>query len=182
MATEFESAGFGLGGTIGWTLGGLVGGFIAAAAFGLLMWLFDPDIVEAAIPAIYGFDPSTALGMGLHLFHGAVLGLLFGFLVTRPAILGVLVGADRTETFSETGLAARVIAAGFVFGLAVWAILPFVVMPVLVAAIGDPAAENFPAIAVESLAGHVVFGLVLGIVFAVVVNLRERPFVDVLSD
>ena len=182
MATEFEPAGFGIGGTIGWAVGGALGGGIAAAAFGLLMWVLDPEIVEAAIPAIYGFDQSTVLGMSFHLLHGAVLGLVFGFVVTRPWILGIIVGADRTETVSETGLTLRVIASGFVFGLAIWAILPVIVLPAWVDAVGGPAAGEFPTAAVESMIGHMVFGLVLGLVFAVVVNLRGRPFVDVLSE
>ena len=173
MATE-SASGYGIGGTAGWTIGGALGGAIAAAAFGLLMWAFDPEIVEAAIPAIYGFDPSTALGMGIHLLHGAVLGVIFGFLVTRPAVLGVLSTNVETELVSETGLALRLVAAGFVFGLALWAVLPVIVLPVWAATLGTDAAGQFPAIAVESMFGHMLFGLVLGLVFAVVADVSDR--------
>ena len=181
MSTETET-GFGIGGTIGWTIGGAVSGAIAATAFGVVMWLLDPEILTGAIPAIYGFDPSSVLGMTIHILHGVVLGLVFGFLVTRSIVLGVVRTNVEDEPVSEFGLTMRVVAAGFVFGLAVWAILPVVVMPVLVAAIGEPAAENFPSIAVESMLGHMVFGLVLGLVFAVTVDLYERSARGVLEE
>ncbi|WP_290814156.1 hypothetical protein [Halovivax sp.] len=174
MGTETDP-GFGLGGTVGWAIGGAVGGAIGAAAFGLLMWAFDPGVLEAAVPGIYGFDSSTALGMSLHVLHGAALGVVFGFLVTRPAVLGIVRTDVETEAVSETGLALRIVAAGFVFGLAVWAILPLLVLPVWVDAIGTAAAGDFPAIAVESLLGHTLFGLVLGLVFAVLADVSNRP-------
>lgn len=177
MSTEAET-GFGIGGTLGWTIGGVLGGAIAAAAFGAVMWAFDADIVAAAIPAIYGFDPSSVLGMTIHILHGAVLGLVFGALVTRPIVLGVLRANAETEMVSEFGLAIRVVAAGFVFGLAVWAFLPMIVLPIWVEVGGIGGAGEFPSAAVESMLGHMVFGLVLGLVFAVTVDLYERPAVD----
>lgn len=173
MSMETET-GFGIGGTLGWTIGGAVGGVIAAAAFGVVMWLFDPEVLTGAIPAIYGFDPSSVIGMTIHILHGIVLGLVFGFLVTRPAVLGTLRTNVETEAVSEFGLTIRVIAAGFVFGLAVWAILPVLVLPVW-AELGATTAGGFPGFAVESMLGHMVFGLVLGLVFAVAVDLQERP-------
>ena len=181
MSAETK-AGFGMGGTIGWTVGAAVSGVVAAAVFGATMWLFEPDVVAAAIPAIYGFDPSTAFGMTIHLFHGAVLGLLFGLFVTRPVVLGVLRTNVETEAISELGLALRVVTAGFVFGVAIWAILPLIVLPMWVEVAGAADAAMFPAFAVESMLGHMVFGLVLGLVFAVVVDLYDRPAVNVLEE
>ncbi|ELY99660.1 hypothetical protein C482_09242, partial [Natrialba chahannaoensis JCM 10990] len=43
--------------SIGWPVGGAVGGAVGALAFGALIWLFDPEVVSAAIPGIYGLDP-----------------------------------------------------------------------------------------------------------------------------
>lgn len=174
--TETETGtGFGIAGKAGWTIGGALGGALGAVAFGVLMWLFDPDVVAAAIPALYGFDPSTGLGMALHVFHGVLLGLLFGFVVTRPTVRAVVRTDVETDALAETGLALRVVAAGFVFGLALWAILPVIALPVWTGPIGPEAAGEFPAVAVESMVGHALFGLVLGLVFAVTVDPYERP-------
>lgn len=181
MSTETET-GFGIGGTIGWTIGGALGGAIAAGAFAVVMWLFDPEILTGAIPSIYGFDPSSVLGLTIHFLHGIVLGIVFGVLVTRPTILGMLQTSAETETVSEMGLTLRIVAAGFVFGLAIWAILPVIVLPVWEQAIGPAGAGDFPAVAVESMVGHMTFGLVLGLVFAVTVDLYDRPAVDVLEE
>lgn len=160
--------------SIGWPVGGAVGGAVGALAFGALIWLFDPEVVSAAIPGIYGLDPVGVAGWGIHIIHGIVLGLLFGFLVTREPILGTLQMSPETESLSRTGITLRVVAAGFVFGLAVWAILPVIVLPVWIEAIGTQAAGEFPTAAVESMIGHLLFGTVLGIVFALVTNLHPE--------
>ncbi|ADD06779.1 uncharacterized protein Nmag_3229 [Natrialba magadii ATCC 43099] len=158
--------------SIGWPVGGAVGGAVGALVFGALIWLFDPEVVSAAIPGIYGLDPTGVVGWGIHLAHGIVLGLIFGFLVTREPILGTLQMNPETESLSRTGITLRVVAAGFVFGLAVWALLPLLVLPVWLEAIGTEAAADFPTTAVESLIGHLLFGTVLGIAFALVTNLQ----------
>lgn len=52
--------------------------------------------------------------------------------------------------------------------------MPLLVLPVWTDAVGVDAAVTFPAMAIESLVGHLLFGLVLGVVFATVVDLRDR--------
>lgn len=163
----------GLSGTGGWLVGGILGGAVGAAAFGLLLWLFDPDIIGAAIPSIYGLDLTGIVGWAIHIAHGIVLGLLFGFLVTRESVLGILRTDVETEALSRSGDALRLVGAGFVFGLAVFAILPLLVLPVWAETMGGTAGE-FPTSAIESLLGHLVFGTVLGIVFAAVTDLGDR--------
>ncbi|RQG89899.1 hypothetical protein EA462_07765 [Natrarchaeobius halalkaliphilus] len=175
MSTESDTvSAFGISSSWGWSIGGIVGGVIGAAAFGLIMWLVDPEILSGAIPAIYGLEAVGVVGWGIHLAHGAVLGLVFGYVVSRDPVLGVLKTTPETEVLSRTGVTLRVIAAGFVFGLAIWAILPLIVLPVWLETIGTQAAGDFPGIAIESLIGHVLFGTVLGIVFAIGVDLRDR--------
>ena len=165
----------GIDSTWGWPLGGALGGVLGAAAFGLLMWAFDPDVLAAAIPAIYGLETVGVVGWTIHIAHGVVLGIIFGFLVTRQPILGIVKTTAETDALSRTGVMTRVVAAGFVFGLAIWAILPLIVLPVWIEALGAQAADDFPATAVESLLGHVLFGIVLGLVFAVTIDLGDRP-------
>jgi hypothetical protein len=175
MSTErSETAATGADGTAGWLLGGALGGAVGAAAFGALIWALDPQIVEAAIPAIYGLELEGPVGWGIHLAHGAVLGIVFGLLVTRRLILGTLRMTVETDALSRTGIWLRVVAAGFVFGLAVWAILPVLVLPVWIDALGADPAGGFPILAAESLAGHLLFGTVLGAVFGAVVDLTDR--------
>jgi len=55
---------FGLRGTTGWFVGGALGGAIGAVAFGIVMVLLEPGVLEAAIPAIYGLEPAGPLGWG----------------------------------------------------------------------------------------------------------------------
>ncbi|MEY7847601.1 hypothetical protein AB7C87_00135 [Natrarchaeobius sp. A-rgal3] len=182
MSTESDTAStFGISSQWGWSIGGALGGAIGAVAFGLLMWLFDPDILTAAIPAIYGFEPVGIVGWGIHILHGAVLGIVFGFLVTRDLILGAVTMSPDTDALSRTSIRIRIVAAGFVFGLAIWAILPLLVLPVWLETLGTGAAGEFPAIAVESLFGHLLFGTVLGIVFALSVDLSDRSPADLFS-
>ncbi|MFC4437149.1 MULTISPECIES: hypothetical protein [Natrialbaceae] len=175
MSTEqSETAETGIGGSTGWVLGGAIGGAIGAIAFGALISALDPAVVEVAIPAIYGLDLVGIVGWGIHVAHGIVLGVLFAFLVTREFILGTLRMTVETDALSRTSVWIRVVAAGFVFGLAIWAILPVVVLPAWVEALGADPAGEFPVFAVESLVGHLVFGTVLGLVFATVFDLTDR--------
>lgn len=176
----------GIGGLFGWVLGGTVGGIVGAAVFGLLMWLMDPEIVAAAIPSLYGIDPRGPAGWAIHLAHGAILGLVFGFLLTRPLIMGVLSADVETDVIAGMGMVVRTALAGLAFGLAVWAVLPLLVLPIWTELIGAAEAAMFPAAAVESLLGHALFGIVLGTVFGVVVSEPvdevETPFEDRSSE
>lgn len=183
MSTETDSTSvFGVGSPLDWTIGGTLGGALGSLAFGVLIWVFDPEIVAVAIPGIYGLDPVGVAGWAIHIAHGAVLGLVFGFLVTRRPILGIIRMGSETDAISRTGMWLRVTGAGFTFALAVWAILPVLVLPVWIDMIGTEAASDFPFAAVESLLGHLAFGIVLGLVFASTVDLRGRvaepPFED----
>lgn len=156
-----------MGGTLNWLLGGAVSGLAGSALFGLVLWLVDPAIVTEVVPALYGFEPG-AVGWLFHLAHGLILGVLFGFLVTRDPILGTLSADVETPFIAAMGLHTRFALAGFVYGLAVWAILPVVAQTVLVSAggLGEP---GFPVAASGSLLGHVLYGLLLGALFSALV-------------
>ncbi|WP_227380496.1 histidine kinase [Haladaptatus halobius] len=151
-------------------LGGVLGGIAGAAAFGVLMWALDPEFLEASIPALYGLEPTTTVGWAIHLLHGVILGVTFAAIVSRDAVARWLTADVETDALARTGLAMRLIAAGFVYGLAIWAILPVIVMPTWLGYVGHARAGVIPAIAVESLVGHVIFGTLLGAVYAAVVT------------
>ena len=165
--SDRQASDFGLDGPASWLVGGAVSGLLGSILFGAFLWLVEPDVVTEAIPEIYGVDPGT-IGWAFHVTHGLVLGVIFGFLVTREAVLGTL-GADVATGFiAAMGLHLRFALAGLVYGLAVWALLPVIAQTLWVAigASGDPV---FPAFAFETLLGHLIYGLLLGAIFSMVV-------------
>lgn len=174
-AESNEESAHGIESRFGWPIGGIIAGAVGAAAFGLVMWLFDPEIVQVSIPAFYGLEAGGIAGWAIHIAHGAVLGVIFGFIVTREMILGIIRTNPETEALSETGVTVRLVGAGLAFGLAIWAIIPLIVLPALAGPIGGEAATEFPGTAVESLSGHALFGLVLGAVFAITIDVYHQP-------
>lgn len=176
--------GVGISHRVAWPVAGALGGIVGAAAFGALLWMAEPQALAAAIPAAYGLPAVGILGWTIHLAHGAILGIVFGLLVTRRPILGTLQANVETDALARTGLGARMIAAGFVYGLAIWAVLPLIVLPAVAGAVDPVAAAiaDFPAAASESLLGHLLFGTIIGAVFAATIDLRGRDDGDVLDE
>ncbi len=183
MSTASEA---GLRGRGSWALGGAIGGVVGSLLFGIVLWTADPAIITETIPAIYGLEVG-AVGWGFHLLHGLILGVVFGFLVSRSPVLGTL-GADvHTQAIADMGLTLRFALAGVVYGLAVWAVLPIVVASVW-AAVGGDSAPGFPAMAPVSLIGHLLYGLLLGTLFSLFVDVEtvtadeEAPFEEEPED
>lgn len=131
---------------------GTIGGIAGAIVFGAMMAIQTPEVLEAAIPALYGLEGGL-VGMVVHVAHGAVIGVVFA---------AVLVATGRTDPGLATGG-----ILGIAYGLVVWAVLAVVVMPIWLSAVGFEMAPAVPNIAVESLVGHAAYGLVLGVTYAV---------------
>ena len=136
---------------------GAVGGVIGSLAMGVLVLVMNPPTVAVAIPSLYTLAPpaNVPIGLVVHLFHGAVLGVVFA---------GIVSAIDAESTTSVLGL-------GLGWGVVTWAVLAALVMPQWLAAVGSPASPPFPNFAPPSLLWHVVYGLVLGGVF---VWIRDR--------
>jgi hypothetical protein len=149
-----------------WT-SGILGGFAGAAAFGIWMWAVTPDVIEAAIPGLYGLDGAIVFGGAIHLVHGVVLGLVFAAVVESDAIGRTV---EREPTLSDLSPGVRTILGGLVYGLALWILLPVIVMPVWLEAVGFAEAPAFPNLAIESLVGHLLYGAVLGGVYAAITD------------
>ncbi len=177
-----EAVRYGISGTYGWPIGGILGGIIGTAAFGLLMWFVNPEIIHATIPGLYGFEPGGEIGWIIHLVHGAILGLAFAFIVTRDMVLGTLLASVETNVLSEVTDTIRFVGAGFFYGLLIWTILPVFAAPARLGLISPAAIEEFPALAAEAMVGHVLFGMLLGAVFAVSVNVSDRSVDDTFDN
>ena len=135
-----------------------MGGIVGAAVMGALMLAMADSggPLAVAIPSLYGLAPPASVGAGLfvHISHGAMLGVAFA------AIAGAA-GVDST---------GKLVGAGVGWGVVTWAVLAAVVMPVWLGAVGSPANPSLPNFAPPSLLWHVVYGFVLGGVYAGVEN------------
>ena len=169
VATPTE---YGVEGSLNWLIGGAVGGLVGSVVFGALLWVVDPAIVTEAIPAIYGLEAGT-IGLGFHLLHGLILGSVFGFLVTRGPIFGTLTADVATGFIARMGLGTRLSLAGLVYGLAIWAVLPVIAQSLLVV-LGGAGEPAFPVTAFETLLGHLLYGLLLGALFSLFVEVAPE--------
>lgn len=146
-------------GTRDWALGAL-GGFVGSLAFGLMMQFVMPaPLLEMAIPAMYGIEgPALAAGWAFHGFHGVVLGLAY-VAVVRIALL------DRYARNVGGG-----IGLGALYGIATTVVLAVLVMSLWLQTVGFAGAPPFPNVSIPgtimSTIGHVVYGVLLGVVYA----------------
>lgn len=152
----------------GWFIGGAIGGVVGSAIFGAVLWFANPDIIHEVIPAVYGLEAGTA-GWVFHLGHGLVLGIIFGFIISRETILGAIADEFDTEFIDAIGLGNRIGLVGVTFGLAIWAVLPLAIA--IAGAIGIVDDPEFPFAAVYSLFGHMLYGGLLGLLFALIVKI-----------
>lgn len=135
---------------------GILGGIAGALVMGGLMIQMNEAVIAVAIPSLYTLapPPSVPVGLAVHVFHGAMLGL--GFV----ALAGVL-GVDSN---------GRVIGLAIAWGIGTWIALAALLMPVWLSVVGSPASPPFPNFALPSLFWHIVYGLVLGIGYVLVVD------------
>ena len=125
---------------------GAAGGLAGGVVFGILMTVMG---MMPMVAMLVGSE-SVAVGWVVHLAISAFLGALFG----------VLLAARVTSSAVGAGLGAA-------YGVAWWVLGALLAMP---AQLGMPVL-TVNAMALNSLLGHVVFGLVLG---TVVAALRRR--------
>ena len=124
-------------------LGGLAGGL----GFGLLLQMMGAMPV---IASLYGMESVTA-GWVAHLFHSVVFALVFAAALTRTKYRNAGVGL--------------ITALGAGYGAVLWVVAAAIVMPLWLTALGTDA--PFPNFDLTSLVGHLVYGVLLGAVFAI---------------
>ena len=130
---------------------GVIGGLAGGLVFGVMMTLMMTNIMEMAIPVMYGIEgPAGEVGWVIHMAHSAVLGVVFA------AIIGV------AGLSGESG--QKQVGAGIVYGIVLWLVLATFVMPAWVGAMG-PMNPPVPDFNPMSGVGHVVYGAILGGVY-----------------
>lgn len=144
-------------------LGGAAAGVVATVVMGLGMWLVEPALLVEYIPGLYGFGGSLAVGWLVHLFHGALFGLAFAVVMADPSLVGV------------TARVWKSVVAGVVFGIVLAVVGMGVIMPMWSSAMGIAGVATVPFVTGTLLAWHVLFGAVLGGLFAVVDRRRGTP-------
>ncbi|MEO7650053.1 MAG: DUF6789 family protein [Bryobacteraceae bacterium] len=137
---------------------GAVAGMAGGIVFGVLMQMMSAPTPEGGqmpmmemVAKVVG-SSGIAVGWLYHLFNSAVIGALFGALLGRR-ISGVGSG----------------IAWGVAYGTSWWFLGALILMPVVLgmAPFSPLTMEPMRPVAIGSLMGHVIYGLILGAVFAV---------------
>lgn len=134
-------------------LTGIIAGLIAGVVFGIMMTMMTaPTPTGEAMPmmvmvAIVVGSTSVVVGWLYHLFNSAVIGGVFGLLL-----------GDRVHGYT-TGL-----GWGALYGFVWWILGGLILMPVLLgmAAFAPLMMAPMRMVAIGSLVGHLVFGLILG--------------------
>jgi len=152
MATETSHDVTGSVRTTNVIAGGLAG-IAGAIVMGALMIAMNEGVIAVAIPSLYTLapPPSVPVGMAVHVFHGAMLGLAF-------AVITDVLGVDSN---------GRVVGLAVAWGVLTWVGLAALLMPVWLSVVGSPASPPVPNFAMPSLLWHAVYGLVLGVGYAV---------------
>ncbi len=132
---------------------GAVAGLLAGVVMGIMMIVMMGGTEEGVInmiASLYGGSSAT-LGFIAHLIHSALIGALFGLLF---------------KSFAKSKVSASI--AGLVYGFIWWILGPLFIMPLwLAGAIRLAGEAGGIGAAVGSIPGHLVYGLLLGFLFAV---------------
>ena len=127
------------------------GGLTAGLVMGLLMQFLAQ--MMPMVGALYGTPTATA-GWIAHIVHSVVLALVFAAIVTSAPV-------DR---YARTPRA--VVGLGLAYGAIIWLALAGFLMPVWLGAVGVPDVP-VPNLTAMSLGFHLVYGGLLGIVYAI---------------
>lgn len=135
------------------TVAGLAGGVV----FGVMMHMMmapTPDGGQMPVIAMVGQivgSPTIGIGWGYHLFNSALIGAIFGWLV-----------GDRVRGY------ASALGWGAGYGFVWWILGGLILMPVLLG-MSPFAPLMMPPmrmVAMGSLVGHLIYGVILGGTFA----------------
>jgi len=145
---------------------GIVGGLVAGVVFGIMMQMMmapTPDGGPMPVINMVGMivgSPTALAGWLYHLFNSAVIGAIFAWVLGR-----------RSYSYGSG------FGWGAAYGLLWWVLGGLILMPLL---LGMPAfapltMPQMRMVAMGSLVGHLVYGLILGVVYVALT--RRAPTV-----
>jgi hypothetical protein len=135
---------------------GVISGLCGGAIFGLII-----QFIIGAMPAIgalYGAAGVIAAGWVIHMFHSAVFGAIYGAIASTGAFR-----RPMENIFAGTGL-------GVAYGIILWGSFLVFVWPSWLHAVHFPMAPSLPFVKLWPFAGHLIYGFILGIVYASITN------------
>jgi hypothetical protein len=144
----------------------VLGGLTAGVAMGLLMRYGYGDI--AMIGALVGQE-SVIVGWLVHLVVSIGFGLLFG------------AGLVYTSMRRYLGSPLAFVVLGVTYGIFIWLVGAGIVMPYWLSVMGAVSNPEIPLLTRESLLVHMLYGLVLGVVYIAVHSWAERERASVSS-
>ncbi|MBI2857521.1 MAG: hypothetical protein HYX90_00465 [Chloroflexi bacterium] len=133
--------------------GGIAGGIVAGIIFGFMMQVMktpDGNPVMGMVANVVRSD-SLLVGWIYHLFNSAVIGIIFALFLGKR-VHGYPGGAGM----------------GAAYGFAWWILGGLILMPVALgmAPFAPLTVADMRSIGIGSLFGHLIYGMVLGLVFA----------------
>ena len=140
---------------------GVIGGLLAGVVFGIMMQMMTaptPDGSEMPMMAMVAQvvrSDSMLIGWLYHLFNSAVIGGLFGWLL-----------GSRVQNYNS-GL-----SLGALYGIAWWVFGGLILMPIFLGmnAFAPLAMAPMRPVAIGSLIGHLIFGLILGASYVAIIK------------
>ncbi len=129
-------------------IGGVVGGIAGGLVFGAMMGMMG---MLPMVASVVGSESAT-VGFLYHMFNSVIIGAVFGL------VFGVL-----SHTYGQGAL------WGLVYGVIWWILGPMILMPLMMGmgttGISSQVSAALTAPMLMSLAGHLVYGLLTGLVY-----------------
>lgn len=132
-------------------LSGVVGGLAGGVVMGVMATMMLPDVMTEYVPGLLALDGLVA-GWVVHLGVATVFGVGYAALATETDFVD-----HSPDLWWDVGL-------GLVYGAVLWLVSMSVVMPLWLGALGTTSLP-LPWLDPMTLMGHLVYGLVLGVVF-----------------
>lgn len=144
-----EAAQSRVGGTLGRRIvGGVVGGVAGGLVFGAMMAMMGMLPMVASVVG----GQSAVVGFLYHMFNSVLIGAIFG-----------LIPGFWAHNYGSGAL------LGLIYGVAWWVLGPLILMPLMLG-MGLGFAMAFTPPILMSLVGHLIYGLITGLVYVVYVR------------
>ena len=133
--------------------GGALAGAVATVATMAVILPVEPSLFSETIAGMYGQEGLITVGIGAHLVHGTLFGILFAGVLSDPGIVGITKWLWRT------------VVAGIIFGLLLAVMATGFVLPAWTQFVGLSNPPTMPYVTGTLLAWHLLYGTVLGLIF-----------------